>query len=50
VVWVRIDFITLRDVSRFADAFGGLAFGAKRTTPDEVNIIDAEEEEPPAAA
>jgi hypothetical protein len=44
----RVDFITLRDASRFADTFGGLVFGAKRTTPAELNMIDAEEG-PPAA-
>ena len=34
-VQLRIVFITLRDATRFADAFGGLVFGTKRTTPAE---------------
>jgi len=48
-VQLRIDFITLRDAARFADAFGGLVFGTKRTTPAEADIIDAQEEPPEAA-
>jgi hypothetical protein len=48
-VQLRIDFVTLRDAARFADAFGGLVFGKKRTTPAEVDIIDAEEGPPEAA-
>jgi hypothetical protein len=48
-VQLRLDFVTLKDAARFADAFGGLVFGKKRTTPAEADIID-EEEEPPEAA
>jgi hypothetical protein len=48
-VQLRIDFVTLREAARFADAFGGLVFGKNRTTPAEVDIIDAEEGPPEAA-
>jgi hypothetical protein len=48
-VQLRIDFVTLREAARFADAFGGLVFGKKRTTPAEVDIIGAEEGPPEAA-
>ena len=32
-VQLRIDFTTLADAAQFAKAFGGLVFGARRTTP-----------------
>ena len=48
-VELRIDFVSLRDASRFANTFGGLVFGAKRTTPTEVDTIDPEEKPPEAA-
>ena len=48
-VELRIDFVTLRDASKFANTFGGLVFGAKRSTPGEVDTLDPEEEPPKAA-
>src|SRR5260370_38811475 len=48
-VELRIDFVTLRDASKFANTFGGLVFGAKRTTPTEVDTIDPDGDPPEAA-
>jgi hypothetical protein len=48
-VKLRIDFVTLRDATRFADTFGGLVIGTKRTTPDAVDSINAEGKSPEAA-
>ena len=48
-VELRIDFVTLRDASNFANTFGGLVFGAKRSTPGEVDTLDPEGEPPKAA-
>lgn len=32
-VELRIDFMTLGDAARFAEAFDGLVFGSRRSTP-----------------
>jgi hypothetical protein len=47
-VHLRMDFVTLRDAARFADAFGGSVVGVKRTMPAEVDTIDAEGKSPEA--
>jgi hypothetical protein len=48
-VELRIDFVTLKEASRFANTFGGLVFGSRRTTPTAVDTIDREDDPPEAA-
>jgi hypothetical protein len=48
-VELRIDFATLNDASKFAENFGGLVFGARRSTPTAVDTLDPDGEPPEAA-
>ena len=48
-VELRIDFTTLRDAARFAEAFDGLVFGSKRSTPTATETTKAEGKPPDAA-
>jgi hypothetical protein len=43
-IQLSIDFDTLAEAARFAETFGGLAFGSKRATPTAADAI-----EPPVA-